>query len=304
MGCDSNLPNPGSGDCPLVMSEIRRFMFVAQIKEDGTENYISQADAAAIANWQTLFDKPAFGSDFLEKVVPTNIIFGAMSEQDEAAEYNEGGFYKKLADGTYFIKYKMIDVVAQYLKEFKVLENRSIAVYLADNDSRIWGKDDGTDLYPLKIGNIKVPDFQLQTREAPSMVEISFTIENPDDMNDLISVTVADGNVHSDSDFYSLIDATGTVSSPAITGCQVIAITDRHGDPITGIVWGDVAFRDQATPFTAYTLASTDKWDTTDQDQGIYIADETALLTAGKTYTLELAHDGYDITCGDVVVPA
>lgn len=298
--CAYNLPNPGNVNCPVVIGEIKRFLFVSYKDASGAENKISVSDAAAIANWQTLFDKYNFSSDKLTKVVPSTLIFEAAPEQGDPEVFDTAGYYKKTKEGDYNWNFMLNDVDPYYVKQMKLMERNNLAVFMVDTNNKVWGKKSGTDLYPIRLQNINVRNFNPPAYQSISQEQVTFRLYDPEDMNDLYGVTVADGDVYDDGDFYSLVNATGTVSSPAVTGCQVVIATDAESVAVTGIVYGEITFRDQADSSTA-TLAASGSL--TESPDGTYVINEAALLTTGHTYTLEISHSGYDITCGDVVVP-
>jgi len=303
--CYPVLPNLGTGSCKLVMGEIKRILFVSQKKEDGTANYITQAAAAAIANWQTLFNKFNFSSDVLEKVVPTDLIFGFAVEQGDPETYDEGGDYEKLRDGDYNISFNFNSKVPDYIKKMKEMEDSSVGVYLLDDKNQVWGKKDGVNLYPVAIRNIAVQNFNVKTRETISQESVMMRVESSTDMNSLYGVEVADGDYNSDTDFYSLIDCTGTVTTPAVTGCVAAIVDDRYGEAVTGLAGtGDYLlwnFYDAVAPTVAIPLAAAGS--IAESPDGTYTINEAALLTTGHTYLLKVTHPRYDIDSMTVVVP-
>lgn len=298
--CNEALPNLGSA-CKLVMSEQRRVMFVSKNKEDGSINKILITDAATLANWQTLFDKYNFSSDVLEKVVPTQWIYKLVPEPGDPTVYDEDGDYEKLREGDYNMQFEVHSAVADYISKMKELENVTLCVYFIDADTRVWARKDGTDLVPLEIIGLDVPNFNLKTAELPSIELVKFRIKYPKHMNALTSVEVTDGDVMSDTDFYSLIDVSTTITAPAITGCVADLETTRDGDAVTGFVFGDFVFYDDIAPTVPIPLAAAESL--IEDPDGTYTINEAALLITAHTYLLKISHSGYDVEVGTVVVP-
>lgn len=298
--CNSALTNLGSGDCKLNMSEVRRILFTSKLKEDGTQNYISLSNAATLANWQTLFDKYNFSTSILEKVVPTCWIYKFVTEQTDPQSYNEDGAYVKLRDGDMNCSFELNMEVPEYVGALKALENNTLSVYLIDADSRVWGRKDGVNLYPVEIQALQVPNFQIKSAAAPSIEVVRFGFKSPTDLNALTGVEITDGDVASDSDFYSLIDCDVTISSPAATGCVAVIDTSRYDEAVHGITYGAFSFVDIATS-VAKGLASGSSL--VESPNGTYTINEAALLTAGHSYYLKISWSRYDIEVGTVTVP-
>ena len=297
--CANPLSNPGNY-CDVAIDEIRRVLFVNKYKDDGTLNYITQSNAAAIANWQTLFDKPDFSSSIMEKVVPSHQVWGLTTEQEDNVVDDNNGYLIKLADGNYTVSYEHILLEPYSVKQYKSLEEQTLAVYFVDADDRVWGKKSGVNLYPVDILGVQFSNFSPKTREAASKTMCKFRIKNATDMNELTSVTIADGDVTSDDDFYSLIDADIAISSPAVTGCVAVIDTAQGDVAVTGIAYTAFTFVDQADGSTA-TLAGVGS--VTESPNGTYTINEAALLTTAHTYDLQVTLSGYNISVGEVVVP-
>lgn len=297
--CSNPLSNPGNY-CDVAIDEIRRVLFVNKYKDDGTLNYISQADAAAIANWQTLFDKADFSSSIMEKVVPSHLVWGLTTEQEDNVVDDNNGYLIKLADGNYTINYEHILLEPYCISQYKALEEQTLSVYFVDADDKVWGKKSGVNLYPLDILGFQISNFSPKTREQASKSMVRFRLKTPTDMNILTSVTIADGDVTSDDDFYSLIDADVAISAPAVTGCVVVIDTAQGDVAVTGITYSGFTFVDQADGSTV-TLAGAGSLNET--PNGTYTVNEAALLTTAHTYDLQITFSGYNISVGEVVVP-
>jgi len=307
--CNTNLPNFGQATCELEMGEVRRLFITSYLKEDGTRNYITKADAAALANWQTKINKWSFSTDKLEKVVPTCIIYGFKSEIEDDIMFNENGYVKKLADGSYQFTAVIYSREAAYIKSLKKIENNEVAVYLGDDGNVIFGETPSasdTDLYPYRLESIAISNFKIPDREGPSMSKIVCVLKDPQDANDTYGVEVADGDMFLDTDFYSLQDCTCTVTSPATTGAVMAIVNDRYNTAVTGLN-DDVTdylnwkFYDSVAPTVAIVPTATDK--ITESPDGTYTFNDTAIFTTGHVYTGKLELDGYDIASFTVTVP-
>jgi len=302
--CVTSLTNPGNY-CKVEIDEIRRILFVSKYKEDGSINKILKTDADEVTNWQTLFDKYNFSSDVLEKVVPSPLVWGFTDEQTDNVVDDANGYLEKLADGDYNITFEHLRLPPYSIQQYKEMESGTVAVYFIDADNRLWGKDDSTYIAPVEVEGLQVNNFAFQTREKASKNSVSFRIKNSRDMNALNSILISDADVTSDEDFYSLIDATNTISSPATTGCVAVIGTSYLSNEgvavaVTGIEYTAFTFVDQADLSTVTLAASGSLVESPD---GTYTISEVALLTTAHTYNLQVAVSGYDIEIGSVVVP-
>lgn len=303
--CNSNLPNLGTGDCPFDFDEIKAFGFFSVRKEDGSLNSMTTTNVALIAQHQTLFDKYNFSSDKLEKEVITPIIYGAIPEQEDAEMYSEAGFEVKTADGVYTIKFKIENANPDLIKQYKKLEKLDVGVFMYDEQARVAYRKSGTTAFPLRV-RVAVKDFQPKSREIPPFSEVTLTLRKSEDMNELdySQVVDASGNnsdIYLESDFFSLNNATNTISDEAVTGGTLTIVTDRFGEAVTGVVFGEVVFKLNEAPFTIVTLAGAGSID--EVSDGVYDVDEAALLVSGKTYEPQISHSGYDIVSGVLLVP-
>lgn len=306
----SNLANPGY-NYKFIPEETRRFIFCLTHKTDGTENYITLADAVTLANWQTLFNTYNFASDPAIKFICSPMVFGVTPEQAESKAFDENNYFRKLADGDYDVSAMLYDVCPSTIAALKDLENYNVSVYMVTTETQVQGRSDGTNLIPIKIQNTDVQDYKITSSDGVSQVVMKFRLKTANEMNSLVAVTIASADVTSDVDFFSLRDVTGTVDTPAVTGCNVILALDdlNPSDPSTAIyltdsliAFGDITFTDQADD-SDVTLADGDSL-SYDSATKKHTINEAALLTAGHTYTLKVSESGYDVTCGDVVVPA
>ena len=295
------LPNLGSGSCDLVQGEQKRVFPTSTKKEDGTLNKMLLTDAPTLANWQILFDKPNFSDSALEKVVPTDIVFETKQENGEPVNFDQGGFFKKLANGDAKITFVVYDKVAQYVKKMYEMADKNLSIYLGDDKNQMGGKKDGLYLVPIKVQTMSVTPFTIANREAPATSTVTIQLKNPLDMNDFWMVEVTDGDMSEDSDFYSLNDVNTTISIPATTGCVAALATDRYGVAVSGLVYTDFNFYDAIAPAVAIPLTASTEL--TESPDGTYTINKASLLTLGHTYTLKITGDTYDIATGKVVVP-
>lgn len=298
--CQSNLPNLGKGDCKLSMTTVRRFLFTSKYKEDGTENRILKTDAITLANWQTLFDKPAFSTSKLEKVVPSPWMQLPVFTPSDPEVYDEDGNYQKIKDGNKDVTAELQGVVPALVGAFKGMEQQTISIYMLDDESQVWGEDDGLYIKPLEITGLNVDDFNPRSYNDISREVVRFRFKYPNKLNSLIEAVIASSNAEDDNDFYSLIDSDQVITSPAITGCQTVIDTDRYAEAVTGITYTAFNFVDQADS-SSTTLAGAGSL--TESPDGTYVVNEAALLTTGHTYDLQITFSGYDIATQEVVVP-
>ena len=298
--CKIPLSNIGNGDCPLQMDEIRRVLLVTKRKENNTLNSVSVTNAASLSAWQTLFNKPDFSSSLFEKVVPSPYLYKFVSEQGDPTVYDEDGDYEKLRDGNYDIMAELHKVRPEIIKQLKTFEDNEICAYLVDKGNRVWGRKDGSTLYPIELVGFNVQNFMLKTAESTSIQTLRARIKFPEQMNDLYSVVIASADVTDDNDFYSLIDASQTITLPATTGCKTVIATDRYSEVVTDITYTGFVFRNVATG-VASVVSGADKL--TETPDGTYVINQTALLTSGQVYDLEVFFAGYNIAVGTVTVP-
>ena len=318
--CNATLPNASFG-CKFDINEIRRFGWTAYKDNGSNRNKIAIADAALLSNIQALFDVPDYRSntvdnDDLTKLLISQLMYEAMAEQADSVTNNDGGYYVKLADGDLTFTAVLKQPSPYMLDQLKELESLDLSMYLFDQkkggNARIWGMLDGTDIVPLRLQNVDIPDFIPGSRETPSQVTVTFQLRNPSDMNKLYGVEIVDdvasgdglgSDITDDSDFYALYNASMTITSPAITGANIVIATDTElgSEPVTGIAFGDWTFRRSDDETDEIVLAAGSS--VTESPDGTYVVNEAALLTSGKTYAVEIAFSGFNITAGDIIVP-
>ena len=305
----SKLPNIGY-NYSFKPEEIRRFMFVLYKKDDNTVNKVTIVNAAIKATWTALFDKPHFSADTSDKIVCTPLCYGAGGVAGEATSFDTNGYFRVLQDGAVDFSFIFYDVAPAIVRQMRDLADYQIAAYPVTQDTRVIGIKDGADLKPLRIQNLTVPNYTPPTRESVATLECKFRLDTGSNMNDLVAVTVASADVTDDSDFYSLRDVTGTVTTPAVTGC-IVSLAYDDVDPsapgtaiylaAASVPFGAISFQDRAGG-SAIVLASAGSisYDTATH---LHTINEAALLTTAHTYDLNITVSGFDITCGAVVVP-
>jgi len=305
----SNLPNIGY-NFTFKPDEIRRFMFVLYKKDDNTLNKVTLANAAVKATWTALMDVPNFSADTSIKVVPTPLCFGAGAVAGEPLAFDQNGYFRVLQDGSVDFEYTFYDIAPKLVGQMKDLQNFAIAAYPVTQDTQVLGIKDGTDLKPIRIQNLTTPNYTPPTREKVSELVCKFRLETGSDMNNMVAVAIASADVTDDSDFYSLRDVTGTVGTPATTGCTLVFEMDDVDPSAPGtklyltsssVLHSSIKFADRAGGADK-SLAGSGSL-TYVAGTHTFTVNESALLTTAHTYDVHVTVSGFDITCGAVVVP-
>lgn len=305
----SKLPNLGY-NFTFKPEEIRRFMFCFYKKDDNTLNKVSLSNAALKATWTALFDLPSWSADTSTKVVPTPLCYGAGAVAGEPTAFDTNGYYRVLQDGAIDFEFIFYDVAPKVAEQLKSLSDYAIAAYAVTQDTRVLGVKDGTDLLPFRIQNLTCPNYTPPTRESVSTLTVKFRLETGANMNNMVGVTIASADVTDDSDFYSLRDVTGTVGTPATTGCTLVLAYDDVDPSAPGtvlylgsanIAFGDIKFTDRAGGSDISLAASGSL--TYVAATHTFTVNESGLLTTQHTYDVHITESGFDITCGAVVVP-
>jgi hypothetical protein len=171
-------------------------------------------------------------------------------------------------------------------------------------DDYLLCKYDGTYLIPLQIqdGSLKVTPYKPRGYTEHSKNLISFRLNEADSMNSLVAVKITGGYVTSDSDHFSLVNATCVCTGMA-TGAVVMTITRDASNPltptikegVTGILFTEVVAHgtdvtDDETP------ALTANW--VETAGGVYTWTETSVFTSGKHYQVKISHPRVEV--GDV----
>ena len=288
-----------------------RLIFCLTLNESSTTNQISLADAAAKANWLAKFDLPAFESNEDEKFIPTPVVYEVAEEETEATFWEVEDYKQEMISAPVDISYSMLNVSPYIVKNMETWKSYNMSVYRLTDTHYVQGQLSGANLKPFAIqpGSFSVQNYKNRGYDVGSKVVVSFRLLAGANANETVAVQIADSDVDysDDTQFPSLIDATGAITSPAVTGCvctmtcdDVNPVAPATSIPVTGIVYTEVTFRDQADD-SPVTLAASGS---ISQTGGALTVNEAALLTAGHTYTLEIRKSGYNIVCGDVVVPS
>jgi len=297
----SNLTNIGI-DLGFIHDSIGRMIICLTTDDSGTTNKISLSNAAAIANWQTQFNQYAFLSDASDKYVPTPILREVVKEEGEATFWEVEDYKRKMRNADVDISASLLDPSPYILKNLAEYEDETISAWFITTDTipKAIGILDGTDLkpFPIKVNSFSVPNYSPGGYEEGSRNVFTFRLNSGADLNSIVSVAIADADVTDDTDFFSLRTSSATISSPALTGC-VFTPTVDDVDPtapatdinITGIVFGEVVFRDRANDSTV-SLADANS---ISYSSGAYTVNEAGLLTTGHTYDIETSHSGYDV---------
>jgi hypothetical protein len=303
--CNSPLPNIGSR-CRFSTSEIHQLVFASIYNDAGALNKISLADAVTLANWQTKFNVYNFSATPLTKFVPTGRLHLIQPDQQEAITVDEGGYMEKLADGRYDISARWNNPSPWQVEKIKELETKGIAIYMIDADGRIMGKTDGTDLYPIPLQSFMATNYNFKSYETQAHIDMMMSLANARDINELWGVELTTGNPNSINDFFSLLDCTATVSTPAVTGCVVDIALSETAEAVSGLAagtsytkWKFVKVADG----TVVSLAADTSLTESTTVPGRYTVNEAALLTSGSAYYLQISISPFDIAEATVTVP-
>jgi len=306
----STLTNIGL-DLGFTHAPIRRLIFCLTTNDSAAANVISLADAATLANWQTQFNQYTHLDDHSDRFVCTPLVREVVKEAVDATYWEVEDYKTKMRNGYADISFSLLDPSPYILANLKPYEDQTISVFLITEDSEAIGIKDGTDLkpIPIKVGSFSVPDWSPRGYEEGSRNVITFRLNVATDLNSVVAVTIASSDIYDDTDFYSLRDVTATIASPAVTGCTFTPVVDdvdpsapSTAIPVTGIVFGEVIFMLNESPWTEVSLAAEGS---ISYLAGVYTVNEGALLTADKDYELKISHAAYDcIPSGLVEVPA
>jgi hypothetical protein len=304
--CNTPLPNIGSR-CRHRIAEIYQLVFTSTYDNTGALNKIALSDAVTLANWQAKFNIFNFSATPLSKFVPTGRWHLIQPDQQDAVTVDEGGYYVKLAEGRFDYTGKWNNPSPYQVKQLKEMETGDVSIYMIDADGRIFGRKEGTDLYPIALQMFMVQNYNPGSYEAQAAVMIGMSLENPKDMNDLWAVELASGNPNSQNDFYNLINCSATVSTPAVTGCIVDIAIDETGDAVTGLATSGTTeytkWKFVSAAGVVVSLAADTSVTESSTVPGRYTVNEATLLTSGTTYSLQISIAPFDILKAAVVVP-
>lgn len=294
--------------------KVRRLAFQLKYKEDGTRNKLTGSSGQiTLATLQTLVNKHSYDSDVKEKLVITPFVYQYKPTPEDPTIYdNNDNFRLKTKEGDLTATFIMEMPHPGIVRQLKEYENYQIGMYQIDDDSRIGGYVDDTYIYPIEC-SLEVKPWKQFDYEDPTKLMCTIRFYNPLDINhfDFAQIVDADGddaNINDNTQFYSLTDCKLTVTTPAVTGCIVKVENKRlstvgNSVGITGLTYTDFQFRNQTTLATT-ALAGAGSITESTSVEGQYTINESALLTAGVSYWIEIIADKYDAVRAAVVVPS
>lgn len=301
----STLANIGY-DLGLNHGPIRRIVFCLTTADSGSANVISLSDAAAIANWRTKFDTYNFAADPSVKFVPTPLVRQVAFVDGEPTKWEVEDYSRIMRQAPSDLNFSLLDPSPYILKNLADMENSILSVFFVTEDNYALSILDGTDLkpFPIQANSLNIPYYKFAGYDAGSDNVISFRLSSGSDRNMAVAVQIADGSVTDASDFYSLRDATGTVSLVSANGCTIaIAVDDKNPSapatsiPVTGCAYGAFDFRDAAAPNVPIILSGAGELVET---SGSYVITKSAIFTSGHTYSCRVTKSGYDIIVGTI----
>ncbi len=303
----SNIANIGY-DLGFNIGAIRRVIFTLTKNDGGTNNVISKTNAAAIANLKTLFNTYNHAADPSIKAVPTPLVYAAGFEDGEPTYWEIEDFRQKMLNAPSDFLATIPACSPYILKNLALFENEILSCWFVTINNYLVGIDDGTDVkpFPIQTGSLSVPYYKQQSYDKGSENVFKFRLSSGSDRNNTVAVLIADGDVTDSSDFFSLRDVTGTITSPATTGCTIsTALDDKNPtspatvDRMLGCPYTGIKFVDNASG-TVISLAGAGS---VVETSGVYAVSEVSLLTSGHSYTCKMSLSGYDVVCGVVTVP-
>jgi hypothetical protein len=304
----SNLSNIGY-NLGLNTGPIRRLVFCLTLSDAGAVNSISLSNAAAIANWRTKFNTYNHATDPSVKFVCTPLVYQTNFPQADATKWTVEDYVRKMRNAPSDVEFSLLDPSPYILQNFSDLESEAISVYFITDDNKAIGILDGANLvpFPIQLNSLNVPYYSPAGFETGSENKFSFRLSSGSDRNKAVAVEIADGSTTDAADFIALRDGTGTIGTPATTGCVLTTLLDDPNPSapgtairMTGMAYTEITFTMTTTPFTVKSLASAGSLT---EVSGVYTINESALLTSGKAYTPKISKSGFDIVCGVVTVP-
>lgn len=305
----SNIANLGL-DLGLNTGPIRRIAVTLTTNDSGSSNTISLSDAAAIANWRVLWNTYNFASDTSVKAVPTPLLYAAGFSDGKPSYWEVEDYRRKMRNAPSDFEATLPDCAPYIIKNMDDWESQILSAWLYTEDNYVLGILNGSNLDPLPMqpNSYSAPYYNPAGYDTGSDNKIGFRLSSGVDRNSIVAVKITDGSVTTAADFFSLRNVTGTITSPAVTGCVVSTALDDVNPAAPG-----TTIRMLGAAYTAFTFTDNDgvSGDVTldssaslTEVSGVYTIDEATLLTAGHAYTLKVAVSGYDVTCGTVTVPS
>lgn len=301
------IPNIGTNR-GFTHGAIRRVGFVLKSTNAGTDNFISIADADTLANWQTKQNVWDHAADTSLRVMWTSILYKSTSTPGDPVVWEIEDFKEEMRAGVEDMAFSLLNPSPQYMDRLIAIKGQILGVWFLTEYDEVLGMKDGVNLkpFPLQTGSLSIPNYKTRGYSEGSENIWSFRLLSGVDKNKMIKVVVADGDVTSDEDFYSLEPATGTIGTPAVTGCTITPVCDNYTPndpataiPVTGITYTMITFVDRATA-AEITL---DAAGSLTYLAGVYTVNEASLLTTAHTYDVQIDMPRYQVTCGIVTVP-
>lgn len=302
------------GNVTMAYKAARRIIICPTLNGSSALNQINKSSLVAgqlpIAVLQGLYNTWWHSADPLAKMAATpQISEFAVTDVDPTESTSE--WYKAVMqagerDGAFVLN----DVSPFVMKQLALLTAAgAISFYIITGDDYLLCKYDGTYLVPLQIqdGSLKVTPYKLRGFAEHSKNMMSFRLNEADSMNSLVGVKITGGVVTSDSDHFSLLDATCVCTGMA-TGAVVMTITRTHSNPLTpslaegvsGILFSEVVAHgtdvsDDETPALAANWVET--------AGGVYTWTETSVFTSGKHYQVKISHPRVEVADVTFAIP-
>ena len=301
--CNVSLPNLGS-KCKYNSAEIHQLIFLSTANDTGQLNKITLADAVTLANWQAKLDIFNFSATPLAKAVVSGRLHLINPDQQDADMIDEGGYQEKLRDGDYNITARFNNPSPYQINELKKMERAAISIYMIDATGRVIGMKDGDDFIPIPLSYFDTTNFNFKSYETQGHADLMMRVAIPTDMNRLWMIELTDGNPNSTNDFYPLINASQTISSPAVTGCVTAIKIDETGEALSGLASGTTDYQKWKfvkSDGTEVSLVGNASVSENAATPGTYTVDEASLLTTG-TWSLQISYPPFDILKATVTV--
>jgi len=305
-----NLP----GTCIIIdFVQISRIMITTVNDQNGDLNSFTIEQAGLIANWQAKFDKKAFESDVLTKIVPIDEVANCVQAKEGEIVFAENRHTRTLYKGDNNFTFEIFDHFPEFIAGLQAMEGKNLAFYFVDFNGKVYGKTDGTNFLPIPVEGFNVDEFVFPTGDAGSRVPAKFKIKNNSDLNKAYQVTVldADGEIIDMSaklgtNVYGQRTTTNVITGEAVTGCvmdiKTVTLADKDAQPILGIAYAEVVFVDQDGISSNIPLTAAGDI-TYNAITKFWTINKAALLTTAHTYKLQIKTSGYDIPDSLVVIP-
>lgn len=291
--CNDAFANTGKPTCDAVAAVAKKYIAVALVADDGTDNYINVADGHPAIN-QAYFDALINHSDPSKRWYPTPELKNITSDKaDSLFQEFDDGAKVFIQEGPRSFTGLIVKASGVYLGKLKSLRCREFGLYEIDKNGNLIGSlDEAGKLYPIRVDNnswdpklVKATDKTLQN----IMLGFNFHIDQADE--NLEMILAADISPVNLLRLEGLIDLNGEFADVTTTGFTVTIRTDFGSvvdkQLVTGLVAADMALYND-TDSASVTIVSV-----TETSDGVY--DVTyAAQTAGDDLLLTITKDGYD----------